>query len=845
MVNTGAPKRRNSEKKKEKSRFAARCRRSKEAEIFSQLAETLPLPKGVAGQLDKASIMRLVISCMKICRVMESPLSTIVKKEIENNVMLAFDSHLLRALEGFLLVLSCDGDMVYLSENVNRYLGLTQIDLMGHSIFEFSHPCDHDEIKEMLSLKCNKSLAVPSPLNRSFFFRMKCTLTNKGKNVNLKSASYKVIHCIGKIMKHTSFNKAKTDSESLCSDHCLVTIGEPIYHPSNIEVPLGKQTFLTQHDLDMKFTYADDRIFKMLGYQDEDLMNKSVFQFHHLLDSAELAKSYKTLFAVGQCETGRYRFLAKRGGYAWVLTQATLIYVDKTQKPNCVVCINYFLSGIENEHEVISELQLNAELERVAPKAVDDEITRLDCTDFKEQPVSKKPVSCTTSIFMERTPDMNEDSYLNSSGNTNGITVSDEPEDLTHLAPTPGTECVLLEDFNPDFNDDGDDMRLPPDFYLPVTSMDILSSIKEDHVSTEKSLAFTRLENDPFLCHQDRQSLDFSGSSRDRSETSSDLSSLKSTSPELILEDEIGSPSQFPMAQLAQLDLGLTPGSLMSDHSLDTENEEPISLEGIDQLTAIPSTKESVWDDIVKNGEVSLLSSLIQPKETSNLERLLKSEKRDILTDSLLHSRINGKVKLEYPKGMKFQNGDDLKRTSSKLMKVPTCISKDLNKKPESLNSYLQQSSDNHSKRLSSDDLTCTKKARVMNDDVANYVSQNSVLLNLLRSGKDDSHGYSCLNKQQYGKGGEYIYRSPMLCLDKAAVASSSLKSRDNFNTNVKQKNSKITLGLLDGDGPSMDALLSLTQQDMEVNAPIQSSSHLLDGNEIMLALEQSPSGVV
>lgn len=39
----------------------------------------------------------------------------------------------------------------------------------------------------------------------------------------------------------------------------LVLVGCPIPHPSNIEVPLGRQTFLSKHNLNMKFTYADDR----------------------------------------------------------------------------------------------------------------------------------------------------------------------------------------------------------------------------------------------------------------------------------------------------------------------------------------------------------------------------------------------------------------------------------------------------------------------------------------------------------------------------------------------------------------------------------------------------------
>lgn len=38
----------------------------------------------------------------------------------------------LKALEGFLMVLSEDGDMIYLSENVNKCLGLAQVGFLLH-----------------------------------------------------------------------------------------------------------------------------------------------------------------------------------------------------------------------------------------------------------------------------------------------------------------------------------------------------------------------------------------------------------------------------------------------------------------------------------------------------------------------------------------------------------------------------------------------------------------------------------------------------------------------------------------------------------------------------------------
>lgn len=39
----------------------------------------------------------------------------------------------------------------------------------------------------------------------------------------------------------------------------LILLGCPIPHPSNIEIPLGRHTFLSKHNLGMKFTYADEK----------------------------------------------------------------------------------------------------------------------------------------------------------------------------------------------------------------------------------------------------------------------------------------------------------------------------------------------------------------------------------------------------------------------------------------------------------------------------------------------------------------------------------------------------------------------------------------------------------
>lgn len=62
---------RNNEKRKEKSRDAARCRRSRESEIFNELSSTLPLKAEEVEHLDKTSIMRLAVSYLKVQSLLE------------------------------------------------------------------------------------------------------------------------------------------------------------------------------------------------------------------------------------------------------------------------------------------------------------------------------------------------------------------------------------------------------------------------------------------------------------------------------------------------------------------------------------------------------------------------------------------------------------------------------------------------------------------------------------------------------------------------------------------------------------------------------------------------------
>ncbi|XP_032179436.1 hypoxia-inducible factor 3-alpha isoform X2 [Mustela erminea] len=324
------------ELRKEKSRDAARSRRSQETEVLYQLAHTLPFARGVSAHLDKASIMRLTISYLRMHRLCAAGEWNQVGAGGE-----ALDACYLKALEGFVMVLTAEGDMAYLSENVSKHLGLSQLELIGHSIFDFIHPCDQEELQDALTPRQSLSKKKPeAPTERCFSLRMKSTLTGRGRTLNLKAATWK-----------TSPAGSPNLEPPL---QCLVLICEAIPHPGSLEPPLGRGAFLSRHSLDMKFTYCDERIADVAGYSPSDLIGCSAYEYIHALDSDAVGQSIHTLLSKGQAVTGQYRFLARSGGYLWTQTQATVVSGGRGPQSESIVCVHFLISRVEETGVVLS-----------------------------------------------------------------------------------------------------------------------------------------------------------------------------------------------------------------------------------------------------------------------------------------------------------------------------------------------------------------------------------------------------------------------------------------------------------------------------------------------------------
>ncbi|XP_048125146.1 hypoxia inducible factor 1 subunit alpha, like 2 isoform X2 [Alosa alosa] len=348
--------------KRAQSCIAARGRRQRERELFNELADLLPLPPNTGAQLNKACIIRLTAGYLHV-RALLGP-STFQQTQNTEDIIdvarplplksiypyykraipsICLEEGLLDlALEGFLLVTFLDGRVLYTTENVNKYIAINQVDLIGRSLFDIMHPYDQNEVKQVLA-KLAGSVG-----------RQKCSLFWRTKNtVSLRAVSWTVLHCTG----------VKGPSHPLAS-HSLLLLCQPLPVQGVDHIPAGlnHKTFQSIHSPDMRFTSCDSRVWELTGFQNTELVGQSVYKYYHTIDCLKLMQSHICLLSKGRMVTGKYRLHHKHGGYVWVETEASVVYNNQTRQPQTIFCINYVLSDAELPEVVFSLEQLEYSL---------------------------------------------------------------------------------------------------------------------------------------------------------------------------------------------------------------------------------------------------------------------------------------------------------------------------------------------------------------------------------------------------------------------------------------------------------------------------------------------------
>ncbi|KAM8738128.1 neuronal PAS domain-containing protein 4-like isoform 2-T2 [Acanthopagrus schlegelii] len=239
----------------------------------------------------------------------------------------------LQALHGFILVTTSQGRLVYVSENVSEYLGISMIDvLQGDTVY------DMVESSDVAVVKSNLDAENHSSSERSFIC---CMQTSK---------AFKLQHgsCCSMLVRGSfqAFPRPGPFSSSLrpASQPLFVALCTPTVNRLPSSDPSFCRSFTSVHGLDMTFTQASDSVLYFLGYSAEEITGRSWYGLVHPEDLSLSADSHRSLM---QADEGLrvemvLRLQCKDLSWAWIYTQAN-------KGPECegVSCTNFIISETE------------------------------------------------------------------------------------------------------------------------------------------------------------------------------------------------------------------------------------------------------------------------------------------------------------------------------------------------------------------------------------------------------------------------------------------------------------------------------------------------------------------
>ncbi|XP_077351731.1 neuronal PAS domain-containing protein 4-like isoform X2 [Festucalex cinctus] len=240
----------------------------------------------------------------------------------------------LQALHGFILVTTVQGRLVYVSENVDEYLGLTMVDvLQGDTIYDMVEREDSDVIETILKGHNEKISS-----EQSFVCNMQ---TSKSFRQQHSSCSMLVRGSFQSFAAPCQFSAMRTVDETLFVALCTPTVDRL----RGVESHLCPR-FDSVHALDMSFTRLSDSVLYFMGYSAEEMVGQSWYSFVHPEDLSLSANHHRCLLQADESLQVQMvmRLQCKDLSWAWS-------YICARKESQCqaayICCTNFIVSETE------------------------------------------------------------------------------------------------------------------------------------------------------------------------------------------------------------------------------------------------------------------------------------------------------------------------------------------------------------------------------------------------------------------------------------------------------------------------------------------------------------------
>ncbi|KFO90673.1 Aryl hydrocarbon receptor, partial [Buceros rhinoceros silvestris] len=349
---------------------------------LNKLTGLLPFPEDVRIRLDKLSVLRLAVGYLKVKSYLMGELRGVRKslgswiEARENNSGLNF---CFQALNGFVIAVTGDGYIFYISPTVQDYLGFHQSDLIYQSVYELIHADDRAAFRRQLhrappasstqhaadAFPTNQPLlaqcsaaSCPQHLHpektsfveRSFTCRFRCLLDN--------SSGFLALNFRGRLKFLFGHQKA-TSGKSLLALFAIATVLQPL---SILELQTKTLIFQTKHKLDFTPMACDAWGKVVLGYTEMELCSMgSGYQFVHAADMMHCAESHmksecRQVGRISSTGWGGLLVWVRLWAPSWLHSSGAALAVSVPSllggKPDCIISRQRALSNEEGEEHL-------------------------------------------------------------------------------------------------------------------------------------------------------------------------------------------------------------------------------------------------------------------------------------------------------------------------------------------------------------------------------------------------------------------------------------------------------------------------------------------------------------
>ncbi|XP_076847124.1 neuronal PAS domain-containing protein 2 isoform X2 [Brachyhypopomus gauderio] len=335
--------------------------------------------QGLPRKMDKSTILQRTIDVLQkqkeitsqteLCEIRQDWKPSFLSNE-------EFTQLMLEALDGFLIALTTDGSIVYVSDSVSSLIGHLPSDMMDQNILNFLPEREHGEVYKLLSTDL-----LLDDTHVEF-----CCHIVRG-NIDPKDPPiYECVKFVGDFKFHNNVPTSSCNGYELVFPRSLqVSLEEQVCLVAtvrlvtpqflkdlcNVEDPCDE--FTSRHSLEWKFLFLDHRASPIIGYLPFEVLGTSGYDYYHVDDLDLIAQCHKQLMQCGKGKSCYYRFLTKGQQWIWLQTHYYITYHQWNSKPEFIVCT----------HTVVSYAEVRAEKRR--EYGLEESSSDMATTSIKEQ----------------------------------------------------------------------------------------------------------------------------------------------------------------------------------------------------------------------------------------------------------------------------------------------------------------------------------------------------------------------------------------------------------------------------------------------------------------------------